>query len=87
MQGITDTVHSIEAEFKRLGVSTDHHPYSGLTAEAVSGVVVKVYDDYASGFYASLPLKERLRSLAAPISFDEMWQEIKPFETGFPDQN
>jgi hypothetical protein len=56
-------------QFDRLGVSTNHNPYSGLMADGANVVTeypivaVKVYDDYNDGFYDAVKLLHLLKNV------------------------
>lgn len=67
MTTTTTIFEAINNEFYRLGVSTDHDAYSGLTVDEGYGVVegcVRVFDDYADGTYNASELLETLKALA-----------------------
>jgi hypothetical protein len=81
-------------ELNRLEVSTDNDLYSGLMTEyqslLVEGnpdvIVIKIYDDYASGLYDGQLTLEHLRGLSPgdvdldSESLSNIWQSIQSFE-------
>ena len=77
----------IFAQLDRLGVSTNVHPFSGLTCdyhplpvdEQTDVIVVKIYDDHASGLYDAQKVWNFLNTIEY-ASFDHIWDLLAPFE-------
>lgn len=78
----------IQNELFRLEVSTEENPYSGLMASVPSVVseiplvnLVKIYDDYANGFYDGEKLLSHLKTLdPKDVSLENIWEIIAEFE-------
>lgn len=78
---------AIVNEFVRLGVSTEDCPCSGLVADPANcfdpenpdKVIVKVYDDYAGGFYDGNALLAFLKN-EKTVTFETIWELISLFE-------
>ncbi len=87
---VEDIAYAITSEFDRLNVGTEVDPYSGLSADlagyAEGKPVVKVFDDYASGFYLAEPLLQHLQELKPSDldldgePFSDIWQHLHEFE-------
>lgn len=77
-------------EFKRLGISTNDDPCSGLMTRVPNVVtempIVDIYDDHASGFYDArevlIYLKQMFpaHNLLNSESSGNIWQHLAPFE-------
>ena len=76
----------IQNELFRLEVSTEENPYSGLMASVPSVVseipLVKIYDDYANGFYDGEKLLSHLKTLdPKDVSLENIWEIVAEFES------
>lgn len=82
----TTIASQITQELARLGISTDHDPCSGLTAEDMGYNSVAIYDDYDRAEYCSSSLLAHLKTLNPEnVSLDSesagnIWQAIAPFQ-------